>query len=433
MLHVRPLAAALTVLCLGLAVAVSFGASPPAMVFPRNPGPPGAPLPDEDNTSGILDFNRLDYEGAALPPSTTDNQRMFWVLDPLGSGRTVIKLVVLDNDVADLFGGQRTVLGQTSSSHVGGDSAWFAWGYYLGANNAVTAPGDSFIYPSRPATLMGNYSTGGGGPAQSLILSKGVDGVRDSFAFGIKTLPGTCSEGQSFYDAGPAARGKWYYFIEYVKFSTGGAGSVKAWARPTNPPNVFSDPPSVDVQNINTLYPLYPGGEPNIMLERIDGASSGYPFTAYLWGYGRGGTAIEAVTNAGLCTGKATDVVFDTTGFGASSGGGLLTADISASWTVPGGTCPPNLYDIRVSLSPITEANFSSAFNVFTVPSLAPDPGVPGTSQTIAFTACPALTYHIAVRARFGTTWGPISNVAIVTLAGAPIADCFANQVPEEQ
>lgn len=409
----------------GLVFTAAFAISPAPLTFPLNPGSVGSALPSALNANGLREFNVIDFEGS-LGPSNT---RLLWVADPLGSGRVVTKFVILDNDNADRYGGQRTVLGQTPATHLPGQDAWFAWGWYMGANNAITAPGDSFITPSHQATLMANYCLGTGGPAQSLILAKGADGIRDSFAFSVKTLPGTCAEGQTLYDAGPATRGKWHYFIERVTFATNGTGAVRAWARHTNPPNVFTDPPMVDVANINTLYPQYPNGEPNILLDRFDGPASDYPFVAYLWGYGRGATALEAVQNAGMCTGRATDVSFDTTGFGADTDSLSVEKRVTLRWTVPGGTCPPNLYDVRVNIVPITESNFGASFKPIFIsgpgqpgPSL---PGVPGSSEAMLFRACPATTYYAAVRARFGTEWGPTSNVASFTFGGVAIPDCF--------
>jgi len=90
------------------------------------------------------------------------------------------------------------------------------------------------------------------------------------------------------------------------------------------------------------------------------------------------------------------------------------TADtVVVRWTAPGddghvGTAA--LYELRLSQSPITAANFAAALAVTGVPAPAPA----GSSQSVTVRGLtPGVTYYIAARTQDDAgNWSPISNIA---------------------
>ncbi len=296
-----------------------------SMKFPRNPGTPGTPLPNTDcggaaNCSaadGILDFTQFDYEGYGCDAT---NNRMSWVADPKGSGRTVARLEIDDNDgdgsvpECNQFGGQRTeFLRFTPVDQVQGNEAWFAWGYFFGDGTT----GDFFKIPSSPtppqasapwALLMQNYgrsATPNPNPPQAIqIADCPVGNVNGNCNIVLKVQQQPASD-RHYYTLGSTTRGHWQYFVMYVKFDRAGAGNVKIWYSLDTAPDTSSAPmydlPNDDAAlagSLNTLYDL--DGYPKIGLYRLDGEAADYPWIAYLWGYGRGATATEAMDNAEL-------------------------------------------------------------------------------------------------------------------------------------
>jgi polysaccharide lyase-like protein len=256
--------------------------SPVPLKFPITVAP-GAPLPALDGAVGLKDFNKLDYEGWL----TGVNDRMFWVPDPKGSVRTVVKFVVLDDDYADQYGGQRTELWRNPHDHINGNEAWFAWGYLFGDGTT----GEYFKCPSDWNLIMQNHGASGN-PPQAVEI-RNCSGGGD-IQLKVQEQP---SSGQTYYQLGRLIRARWHYFVLYVKFDSNGAGAVRMWYSLDKGPDV-TKPPTAEAVNVNTLYGA--DGFAKIGLYRQDTGPADYPWVAYLWGYGRGATASQAITNAQL-------------------------------------------------------------------------------------------------------------------------------------
>ncbi|PWB68984.1 hypothetical protein C3F09_10795 [candidate division GN15 bacterium] len=98
-------------------------------------------------------------------------------------------------------------------------------------------------------------------------------------------------------------------------------------------------------------------------------------------------------------------------------------AAVTLSWTAPGDdgrTGQASIYDLRYSLTPITEANWSSAVKVWGLPS----PGPAGSRETFIVTGLAnSTTYYFALKSGDEVpNWSPMSNVVSRTTPAAPPA-----------
>ena len=263
------------------------GPDPLALIFPRNIGPPGTPLPARGcadplalvDCVGIEDFNRADYEGWTFDV----NDRMSWQPDPGGSGKTVVQFTVLGGDNADQFGGTRTSLWRVADN-CSGCTAWQAFGLYIPVG---------FTWPDTFFLLYQDFSSGGN-PAQALEL-RGAGcasaAPRDHFCWKDQTAPGS---GRNYADLGLVQPGRWFYIAEQIEFLDTSGGSDRVWSSYDTLPDVGA-PPQVNWSG-PTAYTTGPN-RTNILEYRDP--SSQPPAIVYYCGFHRASS--EAALSLPLC------------------------------------------------------------------------------------------------------------------------------------
>jgi chitodextrinase len=258
------------------------------LMFPSLPGVLGMPLPQhacaDPNPSATCfadnGFNHSDYEGWGNGEGSND--RLRWVADPTGSGKTVVQFNVYGTDVSDQFSQVKTNLWKTPADNCDGCEGWYAVGFYIP---------NGFVYPDTWFLLMQNHG-GAGNPAQAIELRTPPNGgsVRNYIYWKNQTAP---TAGWSYFPLAPVREGHWVYIVAHIYLTTTTNGYVQVWYSSDTLPDV-SAPPAVDQQHINTLYPGYGTGTASLPLYRDAGPSSQHQIVDYC-GYHRAGTAATAM------------------------------------------------------------------------------------------------------------------------------------------
>jgi Polysaccharide lyase len=259
------------------------------LVFPSTPQSSGTPLPQHacadpnpsDGCAADNGFNRSDYAGWGN--GSGSNDRISWVADPSGSGKTVAQFNVYGTDVSDQFQQVKTNLWRTPADNCDGCEGWYAVGFYIP---------NGFIYPDTWFLLMQNHG-GAGNPAQSIELRTPPSGgsVRNYIYWKNQTAP---TSGWSYFPLAPVREGHWVYIVAHIYLTTTTNGYVQVWSSTDALPDI-SSPPAVNQQRINTLYPGYGTGTASLPLYRDAGPSSQHQIVYYC-GYHRAGTAATAMT-----------------------------------------------------------------------------------------------------------------------------------------
>jgi len=267
------------------------------LVFPTNLAIPGTTLAqhaceDPSPSAGcFLDngFNHSDYEGWGS--NTGSNDRMKFVSDPGGSGKTVVQFDVYGTDTSDQFNQVKTNLWKTPSDNCNGCEAWYAVGFYIPKG---------FVYPDTWFLLMQNHG-GAGNPAQAIELRTppGGGSVRNYIYWKDQTAP---TSGWSYFPLGPVQEGHWVYIVAHIYLTTATNGSVQVWYKVDSLPNV-STTPAFDHRNINTLYPGYGAGTASLPLYRDAGPSSQHQIVYYC-GYHRAANPATALSLPNCPTGN---------------------------------------------------------------------------------------------------------------------------------
>jgi chitodextrinase len=267
------------------------------LVFPTNPGIPGATLPQhacEDPSpstgcAGDSGFNHSDYEGWGN--ASGSNDRMKFVSDPGGSGKTVVQFDVYGTDTSDQFNQVKTNLWKSPADNCDGCEAWYAVGFYIPKG---------FVYPDTWFLLMQNHG-GAGNPAQAIELRvpPGGGSVRNYIYWKDQTAP---TSGWTYFPLGPVQEGHWVYIVAHIYLTTASNGSVQVWYKADSLPDV-SATPAVNHRNINTLYPGYGAGTASLPLYRDAGPSSQHQIVYYC-GYHRAATAASALNLSNCPTGN---------------------------------------------------------------------------------------------------------------------------------
>lgn len=254
----------------------------PEIAFPRNPGRLGTSLPHEEYTPGLLDLEVLNYEGQ----DNNENERMHWALDPLLSGRIVVRMELLDGDVGDSHGGHRVELGMGSDDHYVGEFMWQAF--------AVWLPSD-FRTPDGWTILKQNHTgSRSGKPMQTFRVEPDSDpDAITHLSFHSRTTPGGAN--REVAELGPAIRTRWHFFVLYLELETDASGLTRVWYSIDRPPDLAEAPayerraPTIDS-----------AGYDRIGIYRQQGDSDHYPMVVYYSGYGRSATGEQAMRNAGF-------------------------------------------------------------------------------------------------------------------------------------
>lgn len=275
-------------------------ASGPGFYFPGPPGPVGTTLPEhgcgDPNPSPTCvqlgGFNRLDYECWGNQDANCvigQNERMSWVADPAGSGKTVARYEVYGTDRTEQFPDSSAARGNSwqrpPNGNCNGCEHWQAIGFYLPVG---------FQRPDQWMLLYQNHG-GTGNPAQAIELRSGVNcasgGPRDRLCYKIQTAPGS---GRTYYDMGPVNPGHWHYVVAHIYFTSTASGFVQVWHGTDAMPNVGFPPNVVDRANVNTLYPGYENlGFRSMLLYRGASAASQHQ-VAYYCGFHVDTTAASA-------------------------------------------------------------------------------------------------------------------------------------------
>jgi hypothetical protein len=237
-------------------------------------------LPSAD-CSADNGFNRSDYEGWGN--SDDSNDRIRWVDDPGGSGKTVAQFNVYGTDVSDQFSQVKTNLWKTPPDNCNGCEGWYAIGFYIP---------NGFIYPDTWFLLMQNHA-GAGNPAQSIELRTppGGGSVRNYLYWKDQTAP---TSGWRHFPLGRVQEGHWVYLVAHIYLTTTTNGYSQVWYSVDRLPDL-SSAPVVNDQSINTLYPGYGTGTASLPLYRDAGPSSQHQ-VLYYCGYHRAGDAATAMT-----------------------------------------------------------------------------------------------------------------------------------------
>jgi hypothetical protein len=256
-------------------------------VFPSQPGAAGTDLPEHAcgdpspsvNCSQGGDWDRSDYEGWASLNGV--NERMAWVVDPAGSGKTVVRFDVYGTDLADQYGGNRVSLWKTADN-ASGSTAWQVFGVLLPAG---------FVYPDTWFLLYQDFSSGGN-PAQALeLMGAGCVSAmpRNHFCWKDQTAP---SSGKNYVDLGAVVPGHWFYVAEQIKFLNTSAGFDKVWRSNDALPDT-SLAPTVNWAGI-TAYTTA-ANRSNILLYRDVGPVAQHQ-TVFYCGFHRASTAVAALS-----------------------------------------------------------------------------------------------------------------------------------------
>ena len=259
--------------------------------FPAGlPGPAGTTLPEHGcadpspSVGCVLDngFNRSDYAGWGSTSGTND--RMKWVQDPSGSGKTVAQFNVYGTDVSDQFSQVKANLWRTPSDNCDGCDAWFAVGFYIPSG---------FVFPDTWFLLMQNHG-GAGNPAQAIELRTppGGGSVRNYIYWKNQTAP---TSGWTYFPLAPVQEGHWVYVVAHIYLTTTENGYAQVWYHADSLPNI-SLPPLVDDENINTLYPGYGTGTASLPLYRDASSDPNQHQIVDYCGYHRAATAAVAMT-----------------------------------------------------------------------------------------------------------------------------------------
>ena len=258
-------------------------ASIPELVFPRNPGTPGTSLPSDENTSGLADFDVMNYRGS----DDGENERMFWRLDPLGSARTVVRFELHDGDVGDSHGGHRVELGYGQDDHFPGENMWQAFAIYLPAD---------FKTPDTWNIFKQNHTGSRSGQPMQTFRVEPDSNPNTVTNLEFHSKSGVSGGGRIIYSLGKATRQKWHFFVMYLELRTDSSGLTRVWYAPDSPPNLNLAP---NVERQSATIDSAPGYD-RFGMYRSQGSSDHYPMTVYFWGYGRAATATRAMQNAGF-------------------------------------------------------------------------------------------------------------------------------------
>lgn len=274
------------------------------LVFPRQYGQPGTMFPGSPPGNQRL-FD--DFGGIESPTWPNPSYRLLYVLDPAGSGQTVLRWELDDGDLDTAqYGadGQRIEFWPSLFDHVPGSHACFAFSWFLGDGTK----GDLFRVPSPGiwALMFQLFDVGGGSPPWALEISSAGRWLANArTAPSDEGPPGgarpTINQGGRA-DIGAAARGHWHNFLMGVDFARDTTGRSRIWHRADAWPSL--DPatgePGAAPDDERRIRTLYGGqGHPCLHMYRADGPPQDYPWVAYSRPFSRADTFAKVLANVG--------------------------------------------------------------------------------------------------------------------------------------
>jgi hypothetical protein len=228
-------------------------------------------------------FNRSDYEGWSILDGV--NERMSWATDLAGSGKVVAQLEVYGDDDADQYGGTRANIYESAARNCNGCDGWFAYGYYFPVG---------FQYPDQWLALMQNFEPSR--PVQTIELRSGAScgsaAPRSHLCWGERQTPDNTTV--VYHDLGQVNEGHWSYIVARIKFRNTATGEIKVWRSDDRLPDV-TQPPSVDVSNILTLYSGTTASRSDVYLYRGASSHSQHQIVD-VCGFHRAADAVRAMT-----------------------------------------------------------------------------------------------------------------------------------------
>jgi hypothetical protein len=228
---------------------VSALSAPFELVFPSAPGASGTDFPEHGcgdfqhptipNCGQLSGFDRSDYEGIANNNGV--NERMQWVADPSGSGKTVAQFEVYGDDSADTYGGTRAAIFETGPNSNDGKDGWFSFGVYIPVG---------FQYPNSWFLLMQNKDAANNPVQDFELLGAGCasSAPRNHICWRNR---GASNTTLLLKDLGLVQQGHWFYLTDFIQFRTTAVGSIKVWSSFDVKPNV-AGAPQVSESNIIT-------------------------------------------------------------------------------------------------------------------------------------------------------------------------------------
>lgn len=251
------------------------------MVFPRNPLSPGTNMPTQAGPA-MLDFNQCDVEGWA---QGDNGGRATFVLDPAGSGRTVLRMEVRQGDDADHWGGARVEFDRYPFDQVEGTSAWFLLDWYVGDG----VRGDVFRFPSSWAVMFQQFSEPDGSPPVALE----VDGRTKQWVLNCRR---TRYDETGRKQIGPVTLGARHFFALQMEFSEGVSGLMRAWHSVDELPDVTKPP--VDERRQNNIYRGRSHPSVTLYCDKAQAAAS-FPWVGYFGRFARAASFERAVELSG--------------------------------------------------------------------------------------------------------------------------------------
>ena len=216
---------------------------------------PSAPA----NCGGFEGFSQTDYEGWGTQNGV--NERMEFVADPSGSGKTVLQMEVFGTDTADAFGGTR-VSAYKNDVHLNGSTSWSAFGLYIPVGFQY-ADAWSLYYQIKDH----NFSNS----SFALELANGSNcsvsvGPRNQFCW-VKKIGGEVRT-----HLAQAQEGHWHYVVQNTHWSNLADGFNRVWFGVDAIPDT-SRPPAVSSVG-QTLATSSSTGRENLLIYRGPGPSS---------------------------------------------------------------------------------------------------------------------------------------------------------------
>jgi polysaccharide lyase-like protein len=178
---------------------------------------------------GTGDFDSTDYD--SLGDLNNVNERMSWVADPGGSGKTVTEIRLEAGDHANGSNApsdHRAELYSRNRDLDNHEVGWQVLGFRLPSGN----PSGQYGIFQNHAVKDALQKT----PPQNL----NVDG--DSLALGIRKI----GQNRVMHTIGSAAPNVWHYVVLHIRFDSGNNGFVEAWAADNHLPDVSLPPAFAD-------------------------------------------------------------------------------------------------------------------------------------------------------------------------------------------
>lgn len=246
--------------------------------YPRNVGVAGTPLPCCQGATGIFDFDNISYDGVA--DGNNVNERMRWVKDPGGSGKTVtrIRLAAGDHTTqqpsdhrAEIYSSHRDLY----DHQVG----WQVLGIRIPAGNSTSIPYYNIFQNHASGNALQNT------PPQDLV----IHGSDNKLALGIRKLN---TPAETFHVLGSGAPGVWHYVVLHIRFASDNTGFVDAWEADGKTPNVGQVPPAWSDHGYSTLNGGTEPSRTHIGFYASDDIN--WAGTGFYCGYHRAATYAEA-------------------------------------------------------------------------------------------------------------------------------------------